>query len=391
MTKQFRPSDLATLVVHAGEERDGGGLVPPIHRSSTYELGEPETFDDIRYIRLNNTPTQKAVERKLGALEEGTALVTPSGTAAVWLAIAASVGPGDRILAPVRVYGGTRKILDHLAEREGVEVRYVDLEKPDTWAEALSETTRAFYMESIANPWMSVPPLDQVVAFCREHGLVSLVDNTLATPALFRPRPFGIDISIHSASKHLNGHTDVVLGAVIADAERGLAIRKLANKLGVCPDPEPCFLLNRGMKTLPLRVSAQCAGALALAQALDAHADVETVHYAGLEADPSHGRAAAWFGGFGTMLSFVPSGGKERAQALIRALRYPVEAPSLGGVETLICRTATTSHAGLPAELREEMGVPDAMIRVSVGVERPEDLIADFEQALKASASMSAA
>lgn len=382
---------LRTLVVHAGERREGGAVAAPTYRSSTYALGEPESFDDIRYIRLNNTPTQQAAEAKLAALEAGDALVTPSGTAAVWLALNACVQPGEHVLAPARVYGGTRKILDHLTEREGVEVTYVDLSRPETWESARRPNTRAFFCETIANPWMSVPPLQQIVAFARRHGLVSLIDNTLATPVLYRPREHGFDVVVHSASKHLNGHSDVVAGAIIAAPERLRAIRVHANRLGICPDPEACALLVRGMKTLPLRVGAQCDAAMTLARWLDAHAEVDAVCFPGLPGDPSHARATELLDGFGTMLSFTPSGGERRARALIASLRLPIEAPSLGGVETLVSRPATTSHAGLPAELRRSMGVDDAMIRVSVGVEDPDDLIADFEAALAESALADAA
>ncbi|MCB9619636.1 MAG: PLP-dependent transferase [Sandaracinus sp.] len=381
-----RRRGLRTRVVHAGEERLNGAVAAPIFRSSTYELGEPESFDDIRYIRLNNTPSQRAVELKLGALEGGDAMVTPSGTAAVWLALAHAAGPGAHVLAPTRIYGGTRKILDLLAAREGLEVRYVDLERPQTWAAARTERTRAFFVESIANPWMSVAPLDEVASFCRAEGLTSIVDHTLATPVLSRPLELGFDLVVHSASKHLNGHSDVVAGVIAGEATTIREIRVLANRYGVCPDPEACALLARGLKTLPLRVEAQSASALVLARALDAHEGVEKVWYAGLPDDPSHARAKQLFASFGTLLSFRARGGAERAKRLVRALELPIEAPSLGGVETLVTRPATTTHAGLSAELRASMGIDDAMIRVSVGVEDAADLVADFEHALRRSA-----
>lgn len=382
-----RRDGLRTRVVHAGETRADGSVAGPLFRSSTYELGDPESFDDIRYIRLNNTPTQRSVETKLAALEAAdAALVTPSGTAAVWLALAHAAGPGGHVLAPLRVYGGTRKILDLLAEREGLRVGYIDLERPETWDQARTPDTRAFFVESIANPWMSVAPLDEVTRFCRERGLVGLVDHTLATPVLSRPLELGFDLIVHSASKHLNGHSDVVAGVVAGSAKRVRAIRVLANRLGVCPDPEACALLARGLKTLPLRVRAQCQSAATLAQWLEGHDGVERVWYAGLPNDPSHERARRLLDGFGTLLSFRPRGGAERAKALIRALRLPLEAPSLGGVETLVTRPATTTHAGLPEELRASMGIDEAMIRVSVGVEDIEDLLADFEHALASSA-----
>ncbi len=378
---------LQTQLVHGGEESRDGELVPPIHRSSTYELGEPESFDDIRYIRLNNTPTQRAVERKLGLLEGGDALVTPSGTSAIWLALEATLEPGDEVLAPLRVYGGTKKIFDSLRHRESIGVHTVDLTRPETWAEAVTEKTKVFYVETISNPWMLVADLERIAAFAKEHSLVTIVDNTLATPVLCRPLAMGIDISLHSASKALNGHSDVVAGAIIAAPETTLRIRKVANRVGICPDPEACYLLNRGMKTMGLRVAQQTATAMELARMLAAHEGVGSVSYPGLATDPVEREIASrtLSGGFGTLLSFVPTGGVARAQRLIAALRYAREAPSLGGAEMLVCRPATTSHAGLEPAVREAMGVTEDMVRVSVGIETAEDVLEDFRQALEKS------
>ena len=365
--------------------------MPPIYRSSTYDLGNPESFDDIRYIRLNNTPTQRAVERKLGVLEGGSALMTPSGTAAIWLALESLLDPGDEVLAPKQVYGGTRKIFDSLEEREGITMRTVDIARPETWAAAVNEKTKLFYAETISNPWMLVADLEQIAAFAKEHGLITVVDNTLATPVLTRPRELGIDVVLHSASKALNGHSDVVAGALIADPETTLTIRKVANRVGICPDPEACYLLNRGMKTLGLRVAQQNATALALADLLEEHRGVDSVLYPGVASGEQRAIAERILdGGFGSLLCFTPLGGVKRAKRLIATLRWAREAPSLGGAEMLVSRPATTSHAGLPEELRKAMGVQDEMIRVSVGIESQEDILEDFEQALKKSAAWAA-
>lgn len=371
---------IRTDAVHAGEERTDGALAAAIHRSSTYELGDPKSFDDIRYIRLNNTPSQQSVERKLGALEGGDALVTPSGTAAIWIALSTYVEVGSTILAPTQVYGGTRKVLDDLEERGLLRARYVDLHDPESWNEALDSSVRAFYAESLSNPWMGVGALDKLIELCRERRLTSIVDNTLLTPVFFRPLEFGFDVVIHSASKHLNGHTDVVAGVVAARAPLVHRARLIANRYGICPDPQACFLLNRGVKTLPLRVRAQAASAMELALALGRHELVESVSYPGLPQDESHARSRAWFDGHGTMLAFRP---RIDAKRLIQSLRLPTEAPSLGGVETLITRPATTTHAGISRDLRIEMGIHDNDVRVSVGVEDTEDLIEDFEHALR--------
>lgn len=376
---------LRTLAVHGPQDETGvpvDDLVAPIHRSSTYRLGNPESFDDIRYIRLNNTPTQVAAERLIGAICGGSALMTPSGTSAIHIAFGL-LQPGDHMLVPKRIYGGTQKILELLKEREGLTSTAVDMNEPESWESALTEKTRGFYLESIANPWMSVGDLSGAAQFAREHDLLSIVDNTFATPMLYRPLEHGFDISLHSASKHLNGHSDVVAGVLISDDARCYAMRKYANRIGVCPDPQAAYLLARGVKTLPLRVAAQCESAMQLAQFLSSRDDIEEVNYAGLESDPSHESAKAIFeGGYGSMLAFTPTGGAERAKKLIELLTIPMEAPSLGGAESLVTRPVTTSHAGLDEAYRKSIGIHDAMIRVSVGIEASSELIADFARAL---------
>ena len=380
---------LDTIAVHAGEPRaDAQDTVAmPIYRSSTYVLGEPERFEDIRYIRLNNTPNQLSVEEKLAALEKAeAALVTASGTAAIALTLEAQLRPGDHVLAPMQVYGGTRKLLEAYRRQRGIDVSYVAFEDPTSWASEVREQTKLFYLESITNPWLRVGPLDEAVAFAREHGLLTVVDNTLASPVNFRPAEMGFDFTIHSASKYLNGHTDVVAGVVAGSAEHVREVRLHANLVGACLDPQACYMLQRGLKTLPLRVRAQNEGAAALARMLDAHEAVARVHHASLPDDPSHARSKKWFDGHGAVVTFVPHGDMHFSERVLEALRIPQVAPSLGGTETLICRPATTSHAGLPSGVRREMGVPDEMIRVSVGIENPDDLIADFAQALAAAA-----
>lgn len=356
----------------------------PVFMSSTFVLGEPDSFDDIRYIRLNNTPNHDALARKLAALEGAEdALVTASGTAAISLSLLAFLEAGDHVIAPQRVYGGTRKILDMMASRYRVEVTYVPLDDPSCWAEALRDTTSVFYVESITNPHLEIGPLDEVVAFAREHGLVTMVDNTLATPVCFRPVERGFDLVLHSASKYLNGHSDVVAGAVAGSAEHVRRVRKMANLQGVCLDPHACYLLHRGLKTLPVRMRAHLAGAASLARFLDDHESVERVYFPGLEGVASSSRAREWFDGFGAMVTFVPRGGVEVAEALLHELELAEIAPSMGGVETLVCRPATTSHAGLEHSVRLAMGVTDSMVRVSVGLEDPEDLCEDFARALE--------
>lgn len=375
----------ATLAVHAGEPRPAiaDAIGTPLFPSSTYLLGEPESFDDIRYVRLNNTPNQRFVGEKLAALEGSeAALVTPSGTAAISLALEAALEPGDHVVTMDVLYGGTRKIFDRLLGRWGVTASYVPADDLDAWARAIRPETRVLYTESIVNPTLDVPPLAELAALARARGLVSMIDNTLCSPAAYRPIEHGFDVVLHSASKYLNGHTDVVAGVVAGGADRVEAVRKYANLAGVCLDPHGCHLLHRGIKTLTLRYPAQARNALALAERLAAHPGVAAVRYPGLPEDPAHDRARRWFDAFGAMVSFVPRGGVAAADRLLERVTIPQIAPSLGGVETLISRPATTSHAGLDPAVRDAMGVPDDMVRVAVGIEDPDDLIEDFERAL---------
>ena len=375
-----------TVAVHAGEPHPAidGAATMPIFQSSTYLLGDAEEFDDIRYVRLNNTPNHEAVAHKLAALE-GTeaAVVTPSGTAAVAAVLMTLLGRADHVIAPQQLYGGTRKLFERIAEQRGVEVSFVSFEEPSAWERALRPETRAVYVEPLVNPTLWVPRLDRLVDFARRNGLVSVADNTLLSPHNFRPREMGFDLVLHSASKYLNGHSDVVAGVVAGDAARVREVRKTLNALGVCLDPHACFLLHRGIKTLSLRVEAQNATALALAEALSRMPRVEQVHYTGLPGDPSHRRASEWFAGHGGLLSFRVSGGVAAADRLLESLEYARVAPSLGGVETFASRPARTSHAGVSRELRQAMGVSEDLIRVAVGLEDAADLIADFRRAIE--------
>jgi cystathionine beta-lyase/cystathionine gamma-synthase len=378
---------LRTTAVHAGEPRPptGDALVAPIFQSATFLLGEPESFDDIRYIRLNNTPNQTAVSAKIAALE-GTeaALVTPSGTAAVSMSLLAHLRPGDHVIAHAGIYGGTRKILDDLHARHGVDVSYVREAHRAELEAARTGATRVVFVESLTNPCLEIVPLDEVVAFARAHDLVSMIDNTFATPMGLRPATLGFDLVLHSATKYLNGHSDVVAGAIAGSAGRIEALRRRMNLLGVCLDPHACFLLGRGLKTLPVRVPAQWAGANALAVALVAHPAVRRVHYPGLPEDPGHERARRFLDGYGAIVTFRPEGGPEAAEALMHRLDLAHVAPSLGGLETLVCRPVNTSHAGLSDTALASAGVTADMIRVSVGIEDPEDLVLDFGAALDA-------
>jgi cystathionine beta-lyase/cystathionine gamma-synthase len=375
-----------TRLIHAGDPRPGveGAVVLPIFQSATFgHAGEGE-YDDVRYIRLNNTPNHIALANKLASLEGAeSALVAASGMAAITTAILSVVGAGDHILLSRLLYGGTHSFVADELPRLGITVDLIDSERPETWAELVRPQTRAVYVETISNPTMRIPDLEAVVAFGRDRGLVTMIDNTFASPINFRPIELGFDLSLHSATKYLNGHSDIVAGAVIGRNDLIDDIRHRLNLLGGTLDPHACFLLSRGMATLALRVQRQNETAMALASLLEIRSDVASVNYPGLESHPGHKRARRLFDGYGGMLSFELVGGRDAADRFIAALEVPISAPSLGGVHSLVTRPATTSHAGMSAAQRQDVGVSDGLIRLSVGIESAIDLTADIEQALR--------
>lgn len=383
------PRSLDTRLVQEGRPRPSpeGAVVPPIFQTAMYEFGESGADGDLRYIRYGNTPDQRRVAGLLASLEGAEdGLVTASGMAAISSALLAVLSGGDHLLAQAHLYGGTRDLLTDALPSLGVEVTLVDGGDPDGWREALRPATRALYLETVSNPLLRVPELETAVAFAREHDLVSMIDNTFATPVNYRPPGAGFDLSLHSATKYLNGHSDLVAGAVLGRSDLVEAVRRRVRQLGGALDPHACFLLARGIRTLALRVGRQNAAALRLARVLEDHPGVERTHHPGLESHADHDRAVRLLDGFGGMLAFEPAGGVEASRAVLEALEIPLVAPSLGGVESLVTRPAATSHASLSPVEREAAGITDALIRVSVGIEDPAELEADFVQALAAAA-----
>lgn len=378
-----------TRAVHAGDPRPrvGGAVVPPIFQSANYEFTGESDYHDLRYIRLNNTPGQAAAAARIASLEGAEdALVTSSGMAAISTSLLSVAGSGDHVLFSRLLYGGTQALVAHELPRLGIGINLIDAEAPETWEAALRTRTKAVYVETISNPTLRVPDLEAVVRFAREHGLVTLIDNTFASPVNFRPLEIGFDLSLHSATKYLNGHSDIVAGAVIGRRELVERVRQRLNVLGGSLDPHACFLLTRGMMTLALRVRRQNENALGLARALSAHPAVAAVNYPGLPGHSGHERCRRLFDGFGGMLSFELRGGAGPADAFIEALTIPIAAPSLGVAQSLVTRPAATSHAPLTAEERASQGIPDGLVRMSAGIEALEDLEADVLSALAAAA-----
>jgi cystathionine beta-lyase/cystathionine gamma-synthase len=381
------PHRFDTQLVHAGEvePRIRGAVVMPVFQSATFEYGGESSYHDIRYIRLNNTPNHLVLHEKLAALESAeAALVTASGMAAISTALLALLKPGEHLLVQESLYGGTHDFVQGDLAQLGITYDAIDAAKPDTWKAKLKPTTRAIYVETISNPLLRVPDLRAVARFAKEQKIVSLIDNTFASPLCFKPAPAGFDLSLHSCTKYLNGHSDLVAGAVIGRADLVRTITKKLNHLGGALDPHACFLLHRGMKTLGVRMRHQCDSSLRIARFLATHPKVEAVHHPGLESHPQHALAKAQLTGFGGMVAFEAKGGVAAADRVLERTKLPIKAPSLGGVESLLTRPATTSHSGMTAEERRKAGVSDSLIRMSVGIEDAQDLIEDLDQALSA-------
>lgn len=323
---------IESKLIHAGEPEPliCGAVTTPIFQSSTFEYAGASDYHALKYIRLNNTPNHEVLHAKLAALEGAeAALVTGSGMAAITASLLTVLAPGGHLLAQDCLYGGTHDLLREDLPQLGIEVDFSDGDDPDSWRELIRENTRAIYVEAISNPLLQVPDLAGAAEFARRHNLVSIIDNTFASPLNFRPIEIGFDLSIHSATKYLNGHTDIVAGAVLGRAELVTAITRKLNHIGAPLDPHACFLLNRGLKTLAVRVRYQNESALRIARFLEQHPKVSRVNYPGLESHPNHLRACELFDGFGGVLSFELTGGVDAADRFIAAATIPICAPSL--------------------------------------------------------------
>ena len=378
---------IETKLIHAGEPDPLilGAVSMPIFQSSTFEYAGQGSYHDLKYIRLNNTPNHIVLHQKLAALENAeAAVVMASGMAAITTTLLTLLSTGDHCLAQGCLYGGTHDFLSRDFAPLGIDFDFIDGSDPESWQSKLRPNTRAVFVETMTNPLLEVADLQAVSEFARAHSLVSMIDNTWASPVNFRPAEWGFDLSLHSCTKYLNGHSDIVAGAVIGRASLIEKITRKLNHLGGSLDPHACFLLHRGVKTLAVRMRHQNQSALEIARYLDERPEIERVNYPGLDSHPDHQRAGELFDGFSGMMSFELKGGVERADRFIQNLTLPVSAPSLGGVETLITRPATTSHSGMCVEDRHALGISDSLVRLSVGLEATADLIEDIEQALKA-------
>ncbi|MFB9962106.1 trans-sulfuration enzyme family protein [Sinosporangium siamense] len=368
-------------------------VVTPLYQTASFVFADPDEFavgmtePDGAYVysRLGN-PTVRALEDAVARLEGGVAgHATASGMGAVSTVLLGLLGAGDHMIAQSTLYGGTATLLADLTKRFGVSVTYVPENDPDAVRAAVTPATRLLYLETIANPMTQVADLPAMSAAAREHGLLTVVDNTFASPVLCRPLEHGADISLHSTSKYLGGHTDVIGGiAVFADGDVYRRVWAFGQELGATPDPFAAWLVLRGMRTLALRVERSCANAAVLAERLAAHPAVAAVHWPGLPGHPSREIADRVLSGFGGVLGFDLAGGSAAASAFLSKVRLALVAASLGGVETLLSMPTAASHRGMSDEELTRAGIAPGTVRVATGIEHVEDLWADFAQALDA-------
>jgi cystathionine beta-lyase/cystathionine gamma-synthase len=372
-----------TLLIHNGHEADPatGALGVPVYQTSTFcrkNITEVPEFD---YSRGGN-PTRKALEETIAALEGGKrGLAFGSGMAAVSSALGL-LSPGDHIVAAEDIYGGSRHILDTFFKRWGLEATAADASDPDAIRRAWKPNTRALYLESPSNPLLKITDLAACVDIARKAGAISIVDNTFMTPYLQRPIEMGADIVVHSATKFLGGHSDVIAGlAVTRTEELGRRLYEIQNSFGAVPGIWDAWLVLRGIKTLKVRMDAASRSARLLAEHLAARSDIAAVYYPGLDGHPGRKTNEAQASGAGAVLSFK-TGTEERALRFFERVKLAATAPSLGGVETIASYPVRMSHINMPEAERERLGISADLIRIAVGLEDADDLIADFDQAL---------
>ncbi len=375
----------ATRTIHAGQEPDPstGAIMPPIYATSTYVQESPGVHKGYEYSRTQN-PTRGAYERCIADLESGShGFAFASGMAAT-ATILELVDSGAHVLAMDDLYGGTRRLFSGVRERSaGLDFSYADLSDLDAARRAMRDDTALIWIESPTNPLLKLVDLEAVVAIARRSGALVVVDNTFATPCLQRPLEFGCDIVMHSATKFINGHSDMVGGVVVVDDDE-LAERMayLQNSIGSIAGPFDSFLALRGIKTLHVRMERHCRSALRIAEWLEGHDKVDSVIYPGLASHPQHALAAKQMPGYGGIVTFFIRGDLDDARRFLERCAVFSLAESLGGVESLVDHPAIMTHASVPAAARAELGISDTLIRLSVGIEDADDLIADLDQAL---------
>ncbi len=385
---QDKTHRFATRAIHAGQHPDPttGAIMPPIYATSTYVQESPGRHKGYEYSRTHN-PTRQAYERCIADLEAGThGFAFASGMAAT-ATILELLDAGSHVLAMDDLYGGTRRLFSNVRERSaGLEFSFVDLTDPDVVKAGLRDNTRMIWVETPSNPLLKVVDIEAVCEVATAHGVLVVTDNTFATPYLQRPLELGAGIVMHSATKFINGHSDMVGGvAVTGDAALAERLAYLSNSIGAIAGPFDSFLALRGLKTLDVRMERHCANATAVAEWLENDARVDRVLYPGLPSHPQHELAVRQMDAFGGIVTFFIKGGLDEARRFLERCRVFALAESLGGVESLVDHPAIMTHASVPAAERAALGIDDTLIRLSVGIEAADDLIADLDQALGSS------
>ena len=380
---------IETLAIHAGQVPDptSGAVMTPIVLASTFAQDGPGAHKGYEYARTGN-PTRKTLEACLAALEGAEHGVAFASGCAAMTTLFHTLRPGDHVVACDDVYGGTFRILDKVMAPMGIETTWVDMTDVANVEGAMRTSTKLVWIETPTNPMLKLVDIAAVSRVAKTRSARVVVDNTFATPVLQRPLELGADVVVHSTTKYINGHSDVV-GGVIMTSDGALAerLRFLQNAIGAVPSPFDCFLVLRGVKTLPVRMARHCESATRLARWLEKRPEVEKVIYPGLESHPQRALAGRQMKGPGGMISFVVKGGEAASRALLRTVKIFVCAESLGGVESLIELPAVMTHGSVPAEARARLGISDGLIRISVGLEAVEDLEADLDRALRAAAA----
>jgi len=378
---------LGTKAIHAGQSPDPGtgAVMPPIYATSTYAQSSPGVHQGFEYSRTHN-PTRFAWERGVAGLEGGSrGFAFASGMAAT-ATLLELLDSGDHVIAMDDLYGGSFRLFERIRRRSaGLDFSFVDLTDPAAFEAAITPKTRLVWIETPTNPMLKIVDIRAITEIAHGHGLLVVVDNTFASPILQRPLELGADIVVHSATKYLNGHSDMVGGMVVVGDNAELAERMafLQNSCGAVQGPFDSFLGLRGLKTLHLRMRAHCENAQALAEFLEGHPAVEQVIYPGLPSHPQHELARSQMSGFGGIISFTLRGGPEAAKRFCERTRIFTLAESLGGVESLVNHPAIMTHASVPPEKRQRLGITDSLVRLSVGVEDVDDLRADLDGALR--------
>lgn len=373
-----------TRAIHAGCEPDSGtgAIMTPIFQTSTYVQESPGKHKGYDYSRTHN-PTRTALEKNIASLEEGKyGLAFSSGMSAI-STITQMLNAGDHIICSDDVYGGTFRLFDKVLKKFNLEFDFIDLTSLQSLERYIKNTTKLVWLESPSNPLLKLIDIEATARTAKSHGIITVVDNTFATPFFQKPLKLGADIVMHSTTKYLNGHSDVIGGALVMN-DQGLydKLQFLQNAAGGVPGPFDCFLVLRGIKTLAIRMERHAENAIKIAQFLENHSKVRKVLYPGLKSHPQHELARKQMTGFGGIVTFFIKGGLEAARRFLERVKIFSLAESLGGVESLIEHPAIMTHASLPKEVREKIGISDELIRVSVGIENVDDLIGDLKQAL---------